>query len=645
MNHILNKKHLDKEAQKAGKRQLSYRQIIFFCLGGLMGVLTLIFFVYAYYDFHGDCRDSALREARSTAERIADWTDGFFTVSGPGDAQELMSVWEQGVRERTGPDEGGVILNGQGETVFSTNPGLNEICKKIADGNAESRIFENGGGIYLAVGISASESPEWTCYIFRDVRAEAENYRFPMRRFLLWLLFMGISLLVTAWLIYRPIDRLIKSVGRETGKKAQRKNELEFISGSFHELKDDSQKLKKMMLQKQDKLQEMFTMRLIRGDITRREEYDEYVKDFHLYSWKCFVTIVAVLNLREEEDTQSNIKEDAICLQIVEEMTEDLKCLAWMPPVYNACTIVAILGGDEDEQLLGRIKEYCTKLQEFSENVCGYRLLMGVSAAHNNPRHINMAYRESINALTRSGSVRQDVGGEEITNCYFYLTGLSSSEMPYDASYEKQMQLGIKNMDKAQCYKAANDFFGYLKEENYSQEELMIYVLRFVDTILLTAMELRVDVEAMYPDGLRRVYDELMEVLEPSRERRYIKKNLVDPILEARRELMEKRSYSLLEDIEQLIHEKKGDISLAECAEILGVHTTYIWKILKTERGKTFSDFLEEYKLDEAKRLLLNTNMTVAEIASALNYTNAQNFIRFFSKSTGMTPGKFRKLY
>ncbi|MDE7043775.1 MAG: helix-turn-helix transcriptional regulator [Acetatifactor sp.] len=66
---------------------------------------------------------------------------------------------------------------------------------------------------------------------------------------------------------------------------------------------------------------------------------------------------------------------------------------------------------------------------------------------------------------------------------------------------------------------------------------------------------------------------------------------------------------------------------------------------LKTERGKTFSDFLEEYKLEEAKRLLLNTNMTVAEIASTLNYTNAQNFIRFFSKSTGMTPGKFRKLY
>ncbi|MCD8379994.1 MAG: helix-turn-helix transcriptional regulator [Lachnospiraceae bacterium] len=52
-----------------------------------------------------------------------------------------------------------------------------------------------------------------------------------------------------------------------------------------------------------------------------------------------------------------------------------------------------------------------------------------------------------------------------------------------------------------------------------------------------------------------------------------------------------------------------------------------------------------EYKLDEAKRLLSQTNLTVAEIAARLGYNNAQNFIRFFSKMTGVTPGKFRKLY
>ncbi len=37
--------------------------------------------------------------------------------------------------------------------------------------------------------------------------------------------------------------------------------------------------------------------------------------------------------------------------------------------------------------------------------------------------------------------------------------------------------------------------------------------------------------------------------------------------------------------------------------------------------------------------------MTVVQIAETLNYSNVQNFIRFFSKKVGMTPGKYRKDY
>ena len=35
----------------------------------------------------------------------------------------------------------------------------------------------------------------------------------------------------------------------------------------------------------------------------------------------------------------------------------------------------------------------------------------------------------------------------------------------------------------------------------------------------------------------------------------------------------------------------------------------------------------------------------ISQIAETLNYSNVQNFIRFFSKKVGMTPGKYRKDY
>lgn len=188
-------------------------------------------------------------------------------------------------------------------------------------------------------------------------------------------------------------------------------------------------------------------------------------------------------------------------------------------------------------------------------------------------------------------------------------------------------------------------FCHYLNQAQGHEAELPLYLLRYVNSILITAVDAGIHLHEIYPDGLKKTYRELLEVVEPDRERRYIKCKFIDPVIRVRMEYLESHSNSMLQEIEDLIEEKKGNLSLTECADILGVHQTYIWKVLKMERDRSFSDYVEEYKLKEAKRLLLESDMTVAEIAEQLNYTNAQNFIRFFSKSTGVTPGKFRKLY
>ena len=57
----------------------------------------------------------------------------------------------------------------------------------------------------------------------------------------------------------------------------------------------------------------------------------------------------------------------------------------------------------------------------------------------------------------------------------------------------------------------------------------------------------------------------------------------------------------------------------------------------------TFTDLVNLEKLETAKELLLNTELSIAEISEQLSYANTQNFIRFFSKYVDSTPGKSRK--
>ncbi|MBQ8637899.1 MAG: DUF1961 family protein [Lachnospiraceae bacterium] len=94
--------------------------------------------------------------------------------------------------------------------------------------------------------------------------------------------------------------------------------------------------------------------------------------------------------------------------------------------------------------------------------------------------------------------------------------------------------------------------------------------------------------------------------------------------------------------ISSLIHRAQGNITLEECSAQLNYHPSYIWKILK-KCNTTFTALVNQEKLKLAMTWLDQPECSVAEIAEKLHYSNSQNFIRFFSKYSGMTPGEYRK--
>ncbi|MGV2787726.1 helix-turn-helix domain-containing protein, partial [Clostridium perfringens] len=63
------------------------------------------------------------------------------------------------------------------------------------------------------------------------------------------------------------------------------------------------------------------------------------------------------------------------------------------------------------------------------------------------------------------------------------------------------------------------------------------------------------------------------------------------------------------------------------------------------EQGISFSEYLQQYRFEKAKRWLIETDMKIGEIAEKLTYTNPQNFIRFFRKMENITPGQYRQLH
>lgn len=88
---------------------------------------------------------------------------------------------------------------------------------------------------------------------------------------------------------------------------------------------------------------------------------------------------------------------------------------------------------------------------------------------------------------------------------------------------------------------------------------------------------------------------------------------------------------------------RHGRCTREELSRKLHYTGEYINRIVKTHTGKTLSKYGQALLLDEAKKLLTDTDMSISEIVYSLGLSNRSYFYRIFEKAYGMTPLKYRK--
>lgn len=78
-------------------------------------------------------------------------------------------------------------------------------------------------------------------------------------------------------------------------------------------------------------------------------------------------------------------------------------------------------------------------------------------------------------------------------------------------------------------------------------------------------------------------------------------------------------------------------------ADKLHITPVYLSRILKETMAKTAKEFIQNALLQNAKFLLLNSDLTVKELAYKLGFSADYTFIKFFKRHTGITPFRYRK--
>ncbi|SDC38916.1 AraC family transcriptional regulator [Niabella drilacis] len=102
----------------------------------------------------------------------------------------------------------------------------------------------------------------------------------------------------------------------------------------------------------------------------------------------------------------------------------------------------------------------------------------------------------------------------------------------------------------------------------------------------------------------------------------------------------------ILHNLRRLIDVHYRSIRLPkEYADLLYITPNHLNALCRDLLGQTAGELIRNRVLLEAKRLLINENKTVAEIAYELNFQDNSYFNRFFKKYEGVTPDEFRKQF
>jgi AraC-like DNA-binding protein/ligand-binding sensor protein len=217
------------------------------------------------------------------------------------------------------------------------------------------------------------------------------------------------------------------------------------------------------------------------------------------------------------------------------------------------------------------------------------------------------------------------------------------SEKPfYPLEKEKNLLSALRKGDSVEAKKTLNELLAMLFFTNPGQfKYIQLRVIELV--VLISRVEVSPDKNGLLSMEINNQNLKVVQEAKSIEEMTDILHSLVDRISNTISSYRGIPHAASLRKAESFIMENfTRKISLKEISAVAGLSPPYFSTIFKEEMGENLSKYLNRLRVEKASRLLLETDMSLSEIAACCCFEDQSWFSKKFKAYTGISPGKYR---
>lgn len=521
-----------------------------------------------------------------------------------------------------------LFFNSSGDQLFTAQENSEAIYARVArQEDPEGCVLHDwGNGTSSYIIYQTGKLTGWTCvYVTQPVSTLAVQYLHSNVILVMAVFVLGLSCAVaifrSARRISRPISDLVRKMQDSAGGASapDSQSEWEYLEHTYSHLLSQKEELERYLPLAAESLHDQLFRAILREEALEPELIRQQLTLIHSAFTPETPCAVFLASLRSaDEDAPDQLSQELTILGLRDSLNRYMSQagLPYHLLVQSSAGLCLICGFPRDaEQRWQALKQELSLLGGEQE-----ALIWGVGSLSKDLSGLVDSLAEAQNDLEFNRYYARNAGSKHLRTVYIG---------------EIRNLLGtIRREDTGRLLEVLPKLLRDIDSTFSKKEARQLYQL-LLDQLLEQSAALKIDC-ANLDTSFQSVPDDL---LEPAMER------ICQEFVRRLQGHFNSGQHMYIDRAKEFIHSRCSDpnLSLESVAEYVGINATYLSRLFTSIAQQNFSTYLNQCRVDNAKRLLKSSDMPAQEIGYLTGFCSVATFFRVFKKHTGMTPKQFRQ--